>query len=380
MVDLALSCMALTVYARTQSHPPAAIEASERFYRLLPLVQQRPSEVGACPVNEADVDACLLSVFLLGRHSSATHNPEEPVSKDSFKSMRGWSHRDGSMALLKVWHDDEAHQLPSVIVKQTRRGLIKASLLRDLPLPDWFLDGESFGEHGLELGYDRLIVRIVNLHARFATMQLKGEMATPQVEELNAEAQNLDEALQKWAAEIPTKFAPQPHILEVQGLLPRRHFYSQKVHVFAKPGHVTLWSQYYAARMLLNSKLVKILGFTHPDRPFLLFTCAKQLQACIARSKEMGENLTANIPYLLECVKVDFSDSPGGQAVITLNETSETKPYLADLVIWPISVASCVEGVDDKLRKWCKSELAAIGHIVGDGLLQRAASDDWTSF
>ena len=380
MVNLALSCMALAVYAQTQRQPLAATEASERYYRLLPVVQKRLNEIGRPPVQDVDVDACLLAVFLLGRHSSATHDPSEPIPKDSPKWLQGWSHRDGSMALLKLWHDNRSDQPASPIVKQTRRGLIRASLLRDLPLPGWFAAGETFGEHGVELEYDRIIVRIVNLHARFASLQQEGDPTTPQLELVNAEAQNLDEVLQKWAARLPEQCSPTQHILkELQGP-PQPHFYSQKVNTYAKLGHAALWSQYFAARMLLNSKLVRVLSLSRPDRPFLVFTYARQHQVCIANLKEMGENLAANVPFSLERVKVASHNSPSSQTSITLDTHEDIKPYLADLVIWPLSIAKCVEGFDDRLRQWFRSELGAVGEIIGDGIIQRAATDNWAAF
>ena len=380
MVDLALCCMALTVYSRTQRQPEAATEASERYWRLLPMVQQRLDELGNQPVHDADVDACLLAIFILGRQSSAMHDPSEPVPKHSPKWLQGWSHRDGSMALLKHWHYNRNHQHVSTIVKQTRRGLIRASLLRDLPLPDWLTDGEAFGEHGLELEYDRIIVRIVNLHARFAALQQEAEPTTPQLELMNAEVQNLDEILQKWADGLPEECSSTQHILKAPRDSPQLHFYSQKVNTYAKLSHAALWSQYFAARMLLNSKLLRILGLSRPDRPFLVFTYARQHQLCVAHLKKMGESLAANLPFSLERVKVTHNDSSGSQSSISLNTHRDIQPYLADLVIWPLSIAKCVEGIDDKLRQWFRSELVAAGEIIGDGLIQRAAIDDWTAF
>ena len=376
-VDLALSCMALAVYSQTQQHPAALAESAERFCRLLPMVQHRLSQVGNLPVDEANVDACLLAVFLLARYSSAAHDPSEPVSEGTFKSMQGWSHRDGSMALLKVWDDHLSHQPPSVIVRQTRRGLIRSSLLRSLPLPDWFLDGEKFGEHGLQLDYDRIAVRAVNLHARFATIQERDDGITPELEYLNAETQNLDEALQKWAAQVPSTCSYQQHFLEKRDNVPRNHFYSPTVYTYPKLGHAALWSQYFAARMLLNSKLLKILRLSRPDRPFLVFTYARQLQVCLAVLKEMGESLAANIPFALELITLESNGARGDQLSIKLNAKQDIKPYLADLVIWPLSIAACVEWVDDKLHQWFKSELGAVGRIVGDGIIQRAETDDW---
>jgi hypothetical protein len=63
MVDLALSSMALAVYSRIQQHPPAAIEASSRYYRLLRVAQERIAQLAIPTLDERDIDACLLAAL-----------------------------------------------------------------------------------------------------------------------------------------------------------------------------------------------------------------------------------------------------------------------------------------------------------------------------
>ena len=378
MVDLALSCMALAVYSRTQQHPTASAEGSKRFYQLLQVVQDRLAHVGTVPVDEANVDACLLTVFLMARYTSAAHRPDEPEPIDTFEKLQGWSHRDGSTAIMKVWHDNFSSDSASVIVKQTRRGLIRSSLLRRLPVPDWMLDGVRFGESEMDVDHDRIFVRVVNLCYDFATLQQDTSATASQMEELNAQAQNLDEAMQKWGNAFPSTYAPEKHTLdEADQTFPRQHFYSSDVQIYPSIGQAAVWSQYYATRMLINSRLMKILTASRPDRPFLVFTYARQMQDCVARVKDMGERLASNVPFALECVKVDPGNSKTNKTSITLNEKEDVKPFYANLVIWPLSMAASLEAVDSELRQWFRSELSLTGRMVGDGILQCAEAGDW---
>lgn len=204
VVDLALSSMALAVYSRIQQHPPAAIEASSRYYRLLRVAQERIAQLAIPTLGERDIDACLLAASLMGRYEGATLRPGDLNSKDSSTSLQSWSHHDGAMAILKVWNDNLSHRTATFIIKQTRRALIKCSLLRNLPLPNWKLNGNCFGEHGLELDYDRIVVRILNLHHASANLQQTDGLQISKAEKLNHEARELDKALQVWIAQIPS--------------------------------------------------------------------------------------------------------------------------------------------------------------------------------
>lgn len=102
MVDLALSCIALTVFSRTQQHPAAAIEASVNYHRLLRVVQKRIVGVEISTSNDGNIDACLLTALIMGRYEATTPRSGDLDSNDSFPAMKSWSHEDGAMAILKV--------------------------------------------------------------------------------------------------------------------------------------------------------------------------------------------------------------------------------------------------------------------------------------
>jgi hypothetical protein len=379
MVDLALSSMALAVYSRTQQHPPAAAEAAAKYYRLLRVAQERTAQVGIRipTLDERNIDACLLAVFLMSRYEGTTHRPGDLNSKDSFKSLQSWSHHDGAMAILKVWNDNLSHNPATFIIKQTRRGLIKSSLLRNLPLPDWMLNGNRFGEHDLELDYDRIVIRTVNLHYASASLQQKNGLRIANAEELNNEARELDKALQDWAAQFPSTWSYQRHILTEPDPWPRRHFYSSIVYSYSRPGYAAVWSQYFAARMLINSTRLRVLELSRPN-PLIDLIYEQQRLECITQFKAMADSLASTIPSCLERFKVaDNPNSPIRQTSITLNTNEEITPYLAGLAVWPLTIASSLEGIDVRQQLWFRSELARLGRIIGDGVIERAEIDQW---
>ncbi|OAL29315.1 hypothetical protein AYO22_02209 [Fonsecaea multimorphosa] len=162
MVDLALSCTAMNVFSRVKRHPEAGMEASRKYAVLLRMVKQRISDFDspACVrPSAAEVDACLMAVFLMGRYEAT-----RPTVSSTASLQRSF-HLEGALAILKVWiqnADPMSHATP--IIRFGRRGLITSSLRHNLQLPDWILDGERFGEHGLELAFDRIFVGAVNLH------------------------------------------------------------------------------------------------------------------------------------------------------------------------------------------------------------------------
>jgi hypothetical protein len=376
MVDLALSSMALAVYSRTQQHPQAATESSSRYYRLLRVAQERIAQVGITTLDERNIDACLLAIFLMGRYEGARQRPGDLNSKDSFTSLQSWYHHDGAMAILKVWNDNLSHNTATFIMKQTRRGLIRSSLLRNLPLPDWMLNGKHFGEHDLELDYDRMVVRIANLHYASASLQQKNGLQIAKAEGLNNEARELDKALQDWAAQIPSTCSYQRHILTEPDPRPRKHFYSSIVYSYSRPGYAAVWSQYFAARMLINSTRLRVLELTRPN-PLADFTYENQRLECITQLKAMADSLASTIPFCLERFKTNNPNSPIRQTSITFNTNEEIKPYLASLAVWPLTVASSLEGIDIRQQQWFRSELARLGRITGDGVLECAETDQW---
>jgi hypothetical protein len=373
MVDLALSSMALAVFSKTWQHPTAATEATLQYARVLRYAQQRLARMETQKFDEREVDEWLLAASLMSRYEGAAHRPSDTASEGSTMALLTWSHLDGAKAILKVWSNDATVSSATFIIKQTRRELIKTSLLRNLPLPDWMLDGNRFGEHGVELDYDRIITRIVTLRHEAARLQHMGGSQISRAMELNEEAREIDKDLQDWMAQMPTACLPQPQIYTISDSYPwpRKNFFSPLVYSYPAPGNAAVFGQYFAMRMLINSTRFRLIGIIlqtlleHSDY-------SEQQLECITALQTMGDSLAASIPFSLERFAIDHSKSQTGQSPITINKSGKITPSRASLAVWPLIIASSLEGVDIRQLLWFRSQLASLGRITGDGILECA--------
>ena len=379
ILDLAVSSMALAVFSQTQQHPPAAIEASMKYSRLLQIVQ-----VTILSLDEGNIDACLLAIFFMSRYEDAVHRPSRPNLETPFATrLRSFSHHDGALAIVKIWKDRLGHSQPATdVIKHTRRGMIRSALLRNLALPGWMLEGASFGEHGLELEYDCIIVRIANVRQRLSTLlngrtgpQRTSHELTSTAEELNKEARDIDKALQDWTAHFPSTWYYQRHTLSNLHPWPTRDFYSRIVYSYSSPTYAAVWNQYYATRMLINSTRLTVLILSRPNSDVFAY---EQRLECLAQMKIMANDLASSVPFCLQRFKItENPDSSSHQDFITLNTNEDIKPYMASLAIWPLTIASSLRHVEVKQKLWFRSELARLGRIVGVGVLECAETDQW---
>lgn len=217
ILDLAVSSMALAVFSRAQQYPPAAIEASMEYHRLLQITQAT-----IYSLDNRNINAYLLAIFFMSRYEDTVHRPIQLNRRVPFPTtLQSFSYYDGALAILRVWKDHLSHSQPATdIIKHTRRSMIKSALLKNLAVPEWMLEGTSFGEHGLELEYDGIIVRIANVRQRL-TMLLKEKTGLHRTshelasiaEELNKEARDIDKALLDWTAHFPSTWCYQRHTL-----------------------------------------------------------------------------------------------------------------------------------------------------------------------
>lgn len=377
MVDLAVSSMALAVFSQTQHCPAAAAEASTKYQQLLRIAQMAiPALVGS------NIDVCLVAIFLMGRfEGSLLHRKSLNPGTSIITSLEGsYLHHDGAMAVLKIWKNNEVgHRLPPTdIVKYTRRGLIKSTLLRHLAVPQWMADGGYFGEDGLELDYDRMIVQVTNLcHQSSMFLAQKSNQpntspGSPRItQKLIDEARDLDQALQDWAARFPSTWSYQRHVASDVHRLPTRGFYSSTVYSFSTPGYASAWLQYFATRMLIISTRFRLLALVQDE-----IARKQQQNECASQIKVIADDLASSLPFCLERFRVtdQFSPSPGQNSII-VNTNDEIRPNVARLVGWPLTVASNVDCLDVKQKSWFQAELASAGRVVGAGVFQLLRTD-----
>ena len=376
MVELALSSMALAIFSRTKQYPPAAAEATLKYHRLLRVAQEKIALVGTPASDGKELDGYLLSISLMSRYESTALISDQITKKHCSTWGPCWSHHDGAMAILKFWHDSQSQSTLPKIIKHARRDLIKCFLLRNLPLPDWVLDGERFGETGCELEYDRILVRIVNL---CYASQHDGFLQPESVERMNIEARELDDELRNWAAKVPSPRFFVKHVLTEPNTRPREHFYSSQVYSFAGLGSAADWNEYFTTKLLINSTRLKILDASHLHPPCWV-THRMQRVKCINQMKSAADSLAATIPFCVGRFKAQDPDSAEQPSSLEFSTNEQIKPHLANLVVWPLTVASSVGGIDPKQRQWFRSELASIGKITGNGVLESAETASWGMF
>ena len=381
ILDIAMSAVALAVFSRIHKYPPAAVEASASYHQLL-----RVTQVAVCSMDANTIDACLAAIFLMGRYENIVHDPfKQPRSTGPFlKSHQSFSHHDGASALLKVWKEQMSTCHPATeTVKHIRRGVLKSSLLRNVLIPHWMEDGSSFGESGLELEYDRFIVQVAVLRQRLSALLKKTAIndaepssdieLVPLVKTLSDEAQDLEQVMRIWETNLPATWSYQKIFLPE---VPSKNFYSSTVYVYSSSFHALVRVQYYSMRLLVNNicmRAEQLLSRECRETQYLEYSSVL---------KTVADHLAASLPSCLRRFQVTNdteSKSSDQQLQIILNKEENLKPWMAELAVWPLTVASSSRDLDTEQRLWFRQQLSDCGRSIGDGVLEFEKADRWLS-
>ncbi|KAH7313036.1 hypothetical protein BKA65DRAFT_150785 [Rhexocercosporidium sp. MPI-PUGE-AT-0058] len=377
ILNLAVSSIALAVFSRAKSHPPAALEATENYHRLLQLAQQT-----IFSLDEKNVDVCLLAIFFMGRYEQVVYCPTPShlqLRFPSYSIVQSFSHHDGNLAILKSWKEHLSEKLPATdVIKRVRRGMIRSALLRNIALPEWIVDGELFGERGVELEYDRLVVRIVDIREQLTTLWKEklgqGQLDSESValaKELDEQARLLDLALQDWTAHFPSSWAYKRHTLSEPRLYPTKDFYSSTVLTCQSPSYAAVWNLYFGTRILINVSRVSILELAYPEDK-------EEQSLCFSIINDMANDLASSIPFCRQIVTVTESPDPASQGeVVTVNKNQHEEQHVGATTVWPLSMASSMIRVEVKPGSWFRAELARIGRILYDSVLEGAEREEW---
>ena len=372
ILDLAVSSLALAVFSRTQRHPPAAIEATKRYQRLLRTFQEV-----LYSLSETNIDACLLTIFFMSRYEDAVHrlnhsNIVTPVAA----AFPSFSHHDGALATLKYWRERlSRHQPATNVIKLTRHGMIRSALMRNLALPEWIIDGSFFGECGFELAYDRIVVRLAGIRHELSMLFNSARDVLPfSTTDLDKELQDVDESLQSWALKLPNAWRHRPHLLSDPYPWPMRDFYSPVVYSYSKIAHAAVWIQYCATRMLTIGTRLRILELMRQDSPNLFQIHRSD---CASNIKSMANDLACSIPFCLQRFKLTNRNLASTPDTVVLSTEEEIRPHLASLAVWPLTIASSLVDLDFEQVTWFRSELARLGRAIGVGVLESAETHQW---
>jgi hypothetical protein len=354
-------------------YPPAAIEASTTYHQLLRIAQRTvPS------MDQESIDAWLLAIFFMGRYENVVHHPDgHPNSEVPFATaLRSFSHNDGAMAILKLWRDRLSRSQPATdVIKHTRRGIIKSALLRNRAVPDWMVEGTLFGEHGLELEFDRIVVQIANIRQRLSVLLKEDSgqnLTTPELiaaaKMQSKEVENIDKALRNWTA-LSTSWCYQRHTLEDWQA---GGSYSPTIYSYPSLEYAAVCIQYHSVIMLVNSTRLKIFNLICPNPNEF------QRLECLSRIYSVADDLASSLPFCLQ--KIQITKSPGVssyQFSTTLNEDEGVKPAMAELTVWPLTIASSLGDLVEKQRLWFRAQLASVGRMIGDKVLELDEADRW---
>jgi hypothetical protein len=375
MVDLGVSALALAIFSRTQQHPPAAGEAVSRYGRLLRVARTQITQAEIIRCDEQQIDEFLLTVVLMAWYETTTHQPANQKCMVLPSSLHSWSHHDGALAILKAWNDRRQDSDASDIIKHSRRGLLHSALLRDGSLPSWVQDGNRFGELGLDVGFDNVLVRVVNLRHALKKLERNTHLETAVVVDLINEAQELDHSCKIWATQIPAAWSFKAH--SIPKSWPRKDFYSSVVYECATPGYAAVWLQYFAMRMLINSMLLGLLALRQVSQVQAHEnTYLQQRQGPTVQLKAMTNNLISTIPFSLSRFKCGRAQDSESRHILTLN-VEEISPALALPTIWPLTTAYTLKHVETNQKLWFGAWIAQLGRVLGDGALQCAGTEEW---
>ena len=289
-------------------------------------------------------------------------------------SVHSWSHHDGALAILKVWSDNMRDTAPSIIVKQSRRGLLRSALLRNYSIPVWVQDGARFGENGIDLSFDEILVRVVKLRHAYKTLVQHRDLEVELVETLNNEARDLDKASRMWEAELPQKWTYTTH--SIPGAWPRTGLYSLILYTYSRRCYAAVWLQYFAVRMLVMDTLLSLLHITCAKDPSVRNSSHQQeLLKCRTQLKLIIDGLASTIPFSLGRINLGMTNDKNSMLAPTLNSDESIPPHLAIHAVWPLAVALNLDGVELEMRQWFRGTLVRLGSVLGDGSLECAVSN-----
>jgi hypothetical protein len=375
VLDLALSSIALALFSRTRNCPPAAIQSFVSYRKSLQALQPMLRTL-----NTGNIDACLLTICLLSRYEDAVCASHLDSSTSFVETLKSRPHHIGAIAVLECWRNSPSLvQTPTKTIKYARRVIRKSALLRQIDLPEWLMDGSLFGEHDYEQALDKIIARIIRLRSGLASFSRNENALQPIIEDLLpiveaalGEAREIDQALVEWFKRFPGREHRTRHELILSCSRPRSIFYHSPIYSYHNHAEAAICAQYYGYRLL--AKQLEIQALEARDSR-LMDVSSQGRQDCLRALKDLANELASTIPFCLE--RFATSDDPasaGGEIRVNASETR--KPYVAELVVGPLILASATKYLDHEQHEWFRLQLADVGRLLGYGVLELAGKID----
>ncbi|PQE04591.1 negative acting factor protein [Rutstroemia sp. NJR-2017a BBW] len=335
---------------------------------------------------QATRDEILLATIILSHYENSIFRKPQ-ISEHDIKSMaaKTFAHHDGAMAVLHLRRQRNHHQCDAMsanVDRVVRNHLIRSLIMRCMQVPVWLRDGAEYGEAGLALGLDRLMVETADLRHRAADLQYDlttipkaGRVAQMlKLHGVLATAQRLDESFVAWARDVPMEDYWRMFRVEDDGVVrdeSNDDIFNGCVHIYPTMGHLGLWSRYRAFRLHVIDITVRILSFAK--------TIEVDLQSMeeSARTKieKLASDFCASIPHALKAVDIHPT---AGNPVVSRRPPADQK-HLAEattarILCWPLAMTTLVESIPEQYAKYLKRRLLDVSEIVDDGLLERMAT------
>ncbi|PYI31172.1 hypothetical protein BP00DRAFT_446792 [Aspergillus indologenus CBS 114.80] len=227
--------------------------------------------------------------------------------------------------------------------------------MRVILLPEWMHSGEVFGQGtgGVEERLDALAVRVVELRGRSVALGVRVAAAAA-AKRVYSEGKRVRSALEAWKGEVDWI---QREMVAAK----------EKVYYFPTLAQAALWCHYLTLAMLSESVLSEGLGVRETRNRRVRggrLTLARQLMASVS--------------FVLGQVHIAENAALGVRNA-TWDKTLPPSPYRASLLVWPLTVASGIDRLEQQQR-WFKAQLGYLGRVTGVGVLECAEGEEWLTF
>ncbi|GFP60452.1 hypothetical protein TASIC1_0018005700 [Trichoderma asperellum] len=312
----------------------------------------------------------MLAMMLMGSYENVMY-----FSRESTKSLprdavgsRFWKnicHEKGAASLLSV-RRERGFAASTELERAIRQKCLRIVILRGAALPTWLEDGCSWGEEGLELELDSLMVRVLILRNKSMSFLRDIDATEPEVidrvKSIAMESYTLDYDLALWALRLPQNWdfhvswansQPSSNVIDACADIPS--------HSYPSVGYASVWNRYRALRLITNSIQKRVLcalqslfddGFLNMD-----------MQRCQDNINNLAVDLYCGAEF-----SVTHQNTPRGAEAATLLDMPH--PRVAALLAWPLTVAVSVDAVQPPEKTRLKGVLKAVARSLGHTQLE----------
>ncbi|KAF2670193.1 hypothetical protein BT63DRAFT_454375 [Microthyrium microscopicum] len=360
----ALSAFSLALFGQAK-HSNEALDHADKFYgKSIIKTQQEIKKLSSDNIDQLLVAISLMAIYENLTSSSGNQHPPSSHFDNlpSYGPAKIASHLEGMAALL-LTRKEHAYPRNLPLEQATRRTILRTSILRGRDIPDWLQDGTLYGEQGINLGLDALMVSTATLQSK-ASRLLKetNVIATKALHDLIKETRKLDSAFENWSLSVPVQWGFTTLTLKNLSDPRSRLLYEETFHNYQSSGHATLWNRYRATRVAVNHIWQQALGHL-PSRSMTDYgsdICQKNLDS-------LATDLCHSIPFFFNSFQIeDIKVSEPSASVNFVDcEPYEITPMMSTVITWPLAVVIKAAGISKAHRIFLEDKLKIIAEVIG---------------